>query len=146
MGRDSGGRRRAVHTERADRGPALAIIRHILRHSGDLLWFPTWLSGTPFVQVYNPGLHATVAALAAAASLPPERAYHWFAALVYALGPVTLYWLCDRLTNSRAHAFFTGLLYSLFSPSGLLAGVIRDDMGGLLHARRYQVLVHYGEG
>jgi len=127
-------------------GPVLAIIRHILKHWGDLLWFPAWLSGMPFVQVYNPGLHATVALVAAVTSLPPERAYHWVAALLYALGPVTLYWLCYRLTLSRVHAFLTGLLYSLFSPSGLLAGVIRADMGGLFHARRYQVLVHYGEG
>ena len=127
-------------------GPVLAIIRHIMRHWGDLLWFPTWLCGTPFVQVYNPGLHSMVALFGAAFSLTPERAYHWIAALLYAMGPVTLYWLCYRLTLSKAHAFLTGLLYSLFSPAGLLAAGIRSDMGGLFHARRYQVLAHYGEG
>lgn len=127
-------------------GPVLALIRHIMRHWGDLLWFPTWLCGTPFAQVYNPGLHATAALFATVSSLPPERAYHGLAALLYALGPVTVYGLCFRLTRSQAHALLTGLLYSLFSPSGLLASVTRSDMGGLWHARRYQVLVHYGEG
>ena len=127
-------------------GPVLALIRHIMRHWSDLLWFPTWLCGTPFAQVYNPGLHASVALFGTLFSLPPERAYHWIAALLYALGPVTLYWMCYRLTDSKTHAFLTGLLYSLFSSSGLLAGLTRSDMGGLFHARRYQVLVHYGEG
>ena len=127
-------------------GPVLAIIRHIMRHWSDLLWFPAWLCGTPFAQVYNPGLHSLVAVVGTAFSLTPERAYHWMAALLYALGPVTLYWLGYRLTSSRAYAFLTGLLYSLFSPAGLLAAGIRSDMGGLFHARRYQVLAHYGEG
>ena len=127
-------------------GPVLALIRHILRHWGDLTWFPVWLDGMPFTHVYNPGLHATTAWFASLFSLSPERAYHIVAALLYALGPVTLYWLCWRFTGSRAHAFFTGLLYSLFSLSGALAATTRQDMGGWLHARRYQVLVHYGEG
>ena len=127
-------------------GPVLALIRHIMRHPGDLLWFPMWQDGMPFPQVYQPALHWTTAQFARAASVPPERAYHLVAALLYALGPVTLYWLCYRLTFSRVHGFLTGLLYSLFSPSGLLAATTRDDMGGLFHARRYQVLVHYGEG
>ncbi len=127
-------------------GPVLAIIRHVMRHWGDLLWFPTWLCGTPFVQVYNPGLHVSVAFFATLLGSSPEHAYHWTAALIYALGPVTLYGLCYCLTASRAHAFLTGLVYSLFSPSGLLAAATRQDMGGLFHARRYQVLVHYGEG
>jgi hypothetical protein len=127
-------------------GPVLALIRYIQQHRGDLLWFPMWQGGVPFSHVYQPGLHWTAAGIGDLFSLPPERAYHLLAAFVYAIGPVTLYLLCFRLTNSRTHAFLTGLLYSLFSPSGLFAAAVRGDIGGWFHARRYQVLVHYGEG
>ena len=127
-------------------GTVLALIRHIQQHWGDLRWFPEWFCGMPFVQVYQPGLHASAALLSALTSLPAVRAYHLLAAVLYSLGPVTLYWLCCRLTGSRIHGFLTGLFYSLFSPSGALSAVTRQDMGGWLHARRYQVLVHYGEG
>src|SRR5229473_2375144 len=43
-------------------------------------------------------------------------------------------------------AALAGLLYSLFSPAARVSSVVRADLGGLWLARRYQELVHYGEG
>ncbi|HUK14946.1 MAG TPA: hypothetical protein VLW65_00970 [Bryobacteraceae bacterium] len=100
----------------------------------------------PFHRVYQPGLHVSVAAVGTIFSLAPQRAHHVVTAVLYCLGPVTLFWLCDRLTGRRGYAFAVALLYSLFSPSVLLSSAVREDLGGWLLARRYQTLVHYGEG
>ncbi|MGD1091585.1 MAG: hypothetical protein ABSB35_06270 [Bryobacteraceae bacterium] len=126
-------------------GSYIAISRYVMRHWGDLSWFPLWFCGMPFVRAYQPGLHVTVAALATAFDLTPVRAYHLAAAFFYCLGPATLFWMCDSLTGRRGYAFAVALAYSLFSPSLLLSSFIRARSGFLI-AQRYQVLVHYGEG
>jgi len=127
-------------------GSFISISRYALHHWGDLQWFPLWFCGMPFLQVYQPGLHITIAALAGFLHITPERSYHVFTAALYCLGPISLYALCYRATGRRDSALFAGLLYSLFSPAALVSSVIRADLGGLWLARRYQTLVHYGEG
>src|SRR5258708_10743640 len=99
----------------------------------------------PFLRVYQPGFHVTVASVATISGLSPERAYHFVCALIYSLGPVSLFLLCDRLTNRRGFAFICGVLYSLVSPSVLFSSAIRHDLGGWNFARRFQDLVHYGD-
>ena len=127
-------------------GSFIAVSRYVMSHWADLSWFPLWFCGMPFARVYQPGLHVSVAALATVFDLQPERAYHITTAFLYVLGPVTLAWLCYRLTLSQGFSLTTGLLYSLFSPSILLSTAIRNDLGGWTLARRFQALVHYGEG
>src|SRR6266851_5204929 len=127
-------------------GTYISISRYALHHWGDLQWFPLWFCGMPFLQVYQPGFHLTVAALAGFLHITPERSFHVFTAALYCLGPITLYALCYRATGRRDSALFAGLLYSLFSPAALVSSVVRADLGGLWLARRYQELVHYGEG
>src|SRR5713226_590347 len=127
-------------------GSYISISRYALKHWGDLQWFPLWFCGMPFFQVYQPGLHLTIAALAGFLHITPERSYHVFTAALYCLGPISLYALCYRATGRRDSALFAGLLYSLFSPAALVSSVVRADLGGLWLARRYQELVHYGEG
>jgi hypothetical protein len=127
-------------------GSYISISRYALQHWGDLQWFPWWFCGMPFLQVYQPGLHLTVAGLAAFFHSTPERTYHVVTAALYCLGPISLYALCHRATGRRDYALFAGLVYSLFSPASLVSSVIRADLGGLWLARRYQTLVHYGEG
>ncbi len=124
----------------------MSISRYALHHWGDLKWLPWWFCGMPFLQVYQPGLHVTIAAFAGSLHIAPERAYHIVTAALYCLGPISLYALCYRATQRRDAALLAGLIYSLFSPAALVSSVIRADLGGLWNARRYQTLVHYGEG
>ncbi len=124
----------------------MVISRWAAAHWRDLSWFPFWFSGTPFYQVYQPGYHLTVAALSRLAGWTIPRSFHFVAAAAYCLGPVTLFWLCRRTTGKRGFAFVAAAAYSLISPASFLVPAIRHDAGGLLHARRYQVLLSYGEG
>jgi hypothetical protein len=135
-----------IHQMGSVEGSFIAISRWMIAHWGDLKWFPLWFTGMPFLKIYQPGFHAAVAGAAVLAHWTPQHAYHVVNALVYCLQPVTLFWLCYRITGSRGYGFAAALVYSLLSPSAFLSTVIRDDLGGLWFARRYQTLVHYGEG
>lgn len=139
---------RAEFTQRMEsiEGPFISISNYAMKHWGDLTWFPLWFTGMPFHQVYQPGLHLTVAAVGTVLHQSPQHAYHIVTALTYCLGPVTLFLLCWHATGWRGWAFVVGLVYSLVSVSCFLLPAIRNDVGGLLFSRRYQVLVHYGEG
>lgn len=124
----------------------MSISRYAMNHWGELNWFPLWFAGMPFHRVYQPGLHLTVAALATWFHQTPQHLYHVITAMTYSLGAVTLFWLFYRAMGSRGYALAVGLLYSLISPACFLVPSIRADIGGLLLPRRYQILVHYGEG
>ena len=127
-------------------GSYISISRWAIDHWQDRAWFPLWFGGMPFVHVYQPGLHLTVAEAARLLGWSPEHAYHVLTGLAYSLGPVALFWLCYRATSRRGFAFLAGVIYSLFSVVLLVAPVVLYDTGGPLLARRYEVLVHYGEG
>jgi hypothetical protein len=127
-------------------GVFIALARYMRDHAGDLYWCPLWFGGMPFQNTYPPLLHALVALVSATVRISPALAYHAVTAFFYCLGPVTLFWLLKKLTGRTAPSFAAGLLYSLFSPSAALLPEIRADIGGLLHARRLQCVVHYGEG
>jgi hypothetical protein len=124
----------------------MSISRWAIDHWNDLSWFPLWFTGTPFHQVYQPGLHLTVAALARAAGWTPQHSYHFLTALAYCLGPVALFGLAYHGTRRRGYALLAGLLYSLASAVTLLVPAVAADAGGMLGPRRFQILIHYGEG
>jgi hypothetical protein len=124
----------------------MSISRWAMDHWNDRIWFPLWFGGSPFHRVYQPGLHLSVAELARILHWTPEHSYHFLTGLAYALGPVSLFWLCYRITGRKGYAFFAALLYSLISATTLFSGEVRGDMGRWLLPRRYQILVHYGEG
>lgn len=127
-------------------GSFIAITRYLSRHWSDHQWWPIWHGGMPYQNTYVPLLHLATAAYATLPGVDPARAYHAVTGLAYALGPVTLYWMARRFGASRGAAFLGGLLYSTFSPSGVILPVMGRDMGGWMYARRLQVLVDYGEG
>ena len=127
-------------------GVFIALARYMRGHAGDLYWCPLWFGGMPFANTYPPLLHALVALVSAAVRISPALAYHAVTAFFYCLGPVTLFWFLAKYTGRTAPSFAAGLLYSVFSPSAALLPEIRADIGGLLHARRLQCVVHYGEG
>jgi hypothetical protein len=127
-------------------GSYMSIARWAAANWSDLTWFPLWFNGMPFHKVYQPGFHFTVAGLSILLGWTPQHAYHFLTALTYSAGAVTLFWLCYAATKDRTQALTAAMLYSLISPACFLVPLIRADAGGWLSPRRYQILVHYGEG
>ena len=124
----------------------IALASYIIRNAGDLTWYPLWFGGMPFHNVYQPGMHFTVAASAIWFCLTPQHAYHLVSAVVYSLAPFTLFWFCDRATGLPGYAFAAGLMYSVISTSALLSSTVWNEIGGPFHSRRFQTMVGYGEG
>ena len=127
-------------------GVFMALARYVRDHFSDTEWWPYWYCGMPFRNTYQPGLPYTTAAVSAITGLSPARSFHIVEAVLYALGPVTLYWLARRLSNSAAAGFAGGILYSLTSPSAWIIGEIRADLGGAFFAQRIHTMVSYGDG
>jgi hypothetical protein len=124
----------------------MSISRWAMDNWADLTWFPLWFTGQPFHRVYQPGLHLSVAGLATALGWTPQHAYHFLTALAYCLTPVALFWLVHKGTGRFWWAVSAALVFSLLSPAAFFSTAIRNDAGGLLLARRFQILVKYGEG
>ena len=127
-------------------GAFIALARYTRDHFSDTAWWPYWYCGMPFRNTYQPGLPFTAAALSAVTGLSPARAFHVAEAVLYALGPVTVYWLARRLSASAGAGLSAGLLYSLVSPSAWLVHDIRADLGGAFFAQRMHTMVVYGDG
>jgi len=127
-------------------GAYIAISRFAMHNWGDLTWFPLWYAGIPFQNAYPPLLHLLVAGVAWFLGITPALSYHFVNTVLYCLGPVALFWLAWRWSGSRICGFGAGLLYSLISPSAFLISNVRIDLGSLLHIRRLQTVVFYGDG
>lgn len=121
------------------------ITRWIMSHWRDLSWFPLWYGGIPYQDTYPPLLHWVVALVAWLRGVSPAAAHHWTTAILYCLGPVTLYALMLRFSGSRGAAFAGGLMYSVLCPSAWLVPVIANDLGSVFYPRRLQAMVFYGE-
>ncbi len=124
----------------------ITISRWAMDNWSDLTWFPLWYTGEAFHTVYQPGLHLAVAALATAAHLTPQHAYHLLTGLTYSASAVTLFALCAIMTQRLGFSILSALIYSLVSPVCFFSPLFRHDAGGWLLPRRYQILIHYGEG
>ena len=121
-------------------GTFIAPARWAAANWGDLSWFPLWYGGIPFQQTYPPLVALMSALVSSLLGISAAHSYHVVTALFYCLGPVTLYWLALRLCGSRSWSFAAGLFYSLISTSSFLIPAVRNDAGGLWHARRLQAL------
>jgi hypothetical protein len=124
----------------------IGLARYIANHLGQLSWFPLWYGGIPYADTYPPLLHVLCGLVVAGTGISPGLAHHFVTATVYALGPVTLFWMAWRLGGNRASALAAGIGYSLISPACLLVKEVRFDAGGLLAGRRLNTLLVYGEG
>lgn len=129
----------------AGEAPLIAMARYTERYYGDLAWWPIWFTGMPLQNVYGPVTHLVVAALAALLHRSPAATLHTLGALLYCLGPVTLWWAVERFSGSRVWALAAALLFSVTSPAALLIPSIRADTGGVFHLRRLYDMVVYGE-
>jgi len=127
-------------------GSRIALSRWILQNWRDLSWFPLWYGGIPFENTYPPLCHVVTAAVAAATGSSPAHAYHMVIAVLYALGPVTLFFLALRMSGSCVCGSASALFYSLVSPSAFLIPIVAQELGSIWRPRRLQSLVLYGEG
>ncbi|MEI9973047.1 MAG: hypothetical protein WDO73_13905 [Ignavibacteriota bacterium] len=70
--------------------------------------------------------------------------FHFIAALIYSLAPVTLFYFAFVLSRRIPVGVLAALLWSLFSPSAMIPA-IRVDLGSVFGLRRFQTVVYYGE-
>ncbi len=138
---------RTEYTDRVITGDAafISISRYMLDHWRDLSWWPIWYNGIPGHDSYPPFLHAIVALLAAVERISPALAHHQFACIAYALAPVGLFFLVERVSGSMGTAFTAAFAFSLVSPSTLLLPSARMYGGGWLGPWRLCVLAAYGD-
>ena len=95
----------------------IAISRYMMDHPFEFGWFPLWYGGVPYQNTYPPLLHALVAAAAWVSGASPALMHHAVTALLYCLGPVTLFLLALKFSGRIYAALATGAAYSLVSPS-----------------------------
>jgi hypothetical protein len=126
-------------------GAFVSYARYARDHWPDLGWCRFWYGGMPFQNVYPPALHLSVAGLSYFGHLSAGLAFHIVVALMYSLGPVTLFWMAARLTRSASWSFYAALLYSLISPSAFLVPDIGRDLGSLFWAQRLHTTIAYGD-
>ena len=124
----------------------IGIARYASGHWRDMGWFPLWYGGIPYPDSYPPLLHWVVALVITFGKVDPGLAYHFVVAMIYSLGPVTLFWMAWRLCGSRPCALVAAIGYSLISPTALLVRSVAADIDGVLGPRRLITLVNYGEG
>ncbi|MCX6631012.1 MAG: hypothetical protein NTW28_25650 [Candidatus Solibacter sp.] len=124
----------------------IGLARYASEHWNDMGWFPLWYGGIAYPDSYPPLLHWVVGLMITLSGVSPGLAYHFVVAMVYSLGPVTLFWMAWRLCGSRECALFAGIGYSLISPSCFLAQSVRGSSDGFLGAHRLITLVVWGEG
>jgi hypothetical protein len=124
----------------------IGLARYASQHWNDMGWFPLWYGGIPYPDSYPPLLHWVVGLGVTVAGVSPGLAYHFVTAVIYSLGPVTLFWMAWRLSGNRACALVAGIGYSLISPTCLLVSQARLDSDGFWGPRRLITLVIWGEG
>jgi hypothetical protein len=124
----------------------IGLARYASQHWNDMGWFPLWYGGVPYADSYPPLLHWVSGLVVTLAGVSPGLAYHFVTAMIYCLGPVTLFWMAWRLSGKRECALVAGFGYSLISPTLLLAASARVDADGFWGPRRLVTLVVWGEG
>jgi hypothetical protein len=123
----------------------IAYARYARDNWPDFDWCRFWYAGLPFRNAYVPALHLTVAAVSWFGHISAALAFHHVVALMYCLGPVTLFWMAFRLTHTASWSFYAGLAYSLVSPSAFLVPAIRQDLGSLFWDQRLHTMAFYSD-
>jgi hypothetical protein len=116
----------------------LSDAKFIVENYPNLNWNPQWYCGFPFHLFYTPLIPYLIAffnILFPALSI--AKGYRLLTAVMYALGPVTLYLFVKYLTKREFPALLTALLYSLV-PSFLFSTLPLPS--------RLAILTFYGEG
>ena len=87
----------------------IGLARYASAHWNDMGWFPLWYGGIPYPDSYPPLLHWICGLVVTLARVSPGLAYHFVTAMVYSLGPVTLFWMAWRLSGKRECALVAGI-------------------------------------
>ena len=126
-------------------GNFIAQSRLRAEYPGQRGWWPFWNAGMPFQNSYYPLLPATVATEAKLTGWSAARSYHMVTALLYCLGPVTMFLMAWGISRKPGYSFWAALAYSLVSPAALLSSPVRQDLGSAWNAGRLHALVYWGE-
>ena len=103
-------------------------------------WWPYWDGGIPFEFTYAPLVPALTAFISKLRGVPEILAFQSVTALVYAVGPVTLFLMAWRFTGYLGYSFLAALFYSLTAPTELLVPDSNYSLGHFWDARRFYLL------
>ena len=123
----------------------IADARFLSEHWPHPQWQPLWYAGTRFDYIYPPALRYGTAAVSKLTRFWPVKAYHFYTALLYAIGIAGVYLLMRVGTKSRGCGYLAAISTALMSPIFLFMPRFRND-AWLMHPQRLGVLVVYGEG
>jgi len=126
-------------------GNFIAQSRLRAKYPAEHGWWPFWNAGMPFQNSYYPLLPATVATEAKLTGWSAARSYHVVTALLYCLGPVTMFLMAWGISLKPGYSFWAALAYSLVSPATLLFSPARQNLGSAWDAGCLHALVYWGE-
>jgi hypothetical protein len=125
----------------------VGMARFISQHPNPWGWNPYPYCGLPTQFMYVPGLPYFAGLwMRLLPWASPDTVYRIIVSIATCLGPVTLFLLALRFTESRRWAFLTAMAYSFLSPSYALFPAVETDRGVVQLPWRVQVLAKYGEG
>ncbi len=125
----------------SNEGVFTAIGRFYREHPFER-WYPWFNAGMPIENAYQPLLPALTAVTSLLTGMNAPRSLHFLLAVLYCLGPVTLFWFAWDWSKSLRVAVGVGLAYSLLSPAEWFIPILRLPHFGPL--RLYNI-VHYAE-
>ncbi len=123
----------------------IADARFLVQHWPHPQWQPLWYAGTRFDYIYPPALRYGTAIVSKLTGFWPVKAYHFYTALLYALGIAGVYFLIRVGSGSRWGAWLGAAATATMSPIFLFMPRFRGD-AWMLQPQRLGVLVKYGEG
>ncbi|HWC99801.1 MAG TPA: hypothetical protein VG456_23735 [Candidatus Sulfopaludibacter sp.] len=123
----------------------IADARFLVQHWPHPQWQPLWYAGTRFDYIYPPALRYGTAIVSKVTGFWPVKAYHFYTALLYAIGIAGVYLLIRIGSKSRGSAWLGAVSTALMSPIFLFMPRFRGD-AWMLQPQRLGVLVKYGEG
>lgn len=125
-------------------GAFTSIARFYREHPFER-WFPWFDGGMPIENAYQPLLPALTAVTSLLTGLSAPRSLHLLLAVLYCLGPVTLFWFAWDWSKSIRLALGAGLSYSLLSPAVWFIPILRVPFGHAPGPLRLYNIIHYAE-
>jgi hypothetical protein len=123
----------------------IANARIVAEHPFDWNWWPYWGGGMPMERAYLPLQQWIVATVMHLSGYSAALSFHIVTGAFYVLGPVALFSMALALSRGIAPSFLAALVYSCLSPGAFLIPDVAGEIEGLLHLRRFQTVVYYGE-
>jgi hypothetical protein len=123
----------------------IADARFLAAHWPHPQWQPLWYAGTRFDYIYPPALRYGAATISKLTGFWPVKAYHFYVALLYAIGIAAVYLLVRIGSGSRGSGYLAAIATATMSPIFLFLPRYRGD-AWMWQPQRLGVLVKYGEG